>query len=40
MNPTTLADVLVEPITQGDIRPLFPLMRAVDPELNLSAWLR
>jgi hypothetical protein len=40
MNPTTLADVLVEPITQGDIRPLFPLMRAVDPELNLSHALR
>jgi hypothetical protein len=40
MNPMTVADVLVEPIAPGDIRPLFPLMRAVDPELNLSAGLR
>jgi hypothetical protein len=39
MNAMTMADVLVEPITLGDIRPLFPLMRAVEPELKLSAWL-
>ncbi len=40
MNAMTLADVLVEPMIPGDIRPLFPLMRAVEPALTLSAWLR
>jgi hypothetical protein len=39
MNVTMLADVLVEPITPGDVRPLFPLMRAVEPDLKLNAWL-
>jgi len=39
MNAMTMADVLVEPMTVGDIRPLFPLMRAVQPDLTLSAWL-
>jgi hypothetical protein len=39
MNAMTVAEVLVEPMTPGDIRPLFPLMRAVEPELKLSAWL-
>jgi hypothetical protein len=40
MNAMMLADVLVKPITVGDIRPLFPLMRAVEPEIKLSAWIR
>ena len=35
----TAANVLVEPMTRGDIRPLFPLMRAVEPDLKLSVWL-
>ena len=39
MNSTTAANVLVEPMTRGDIRPLFPLMRAVEPDLKLSVWL-
>jgi hypothetical protein len=39
MNAMTMPDVLVEPIALSDIRPLFPIMRAVDPELKLSAWL-
>jgi hypothetical protein len=39
MNAMMKADVLVEPITLRDIRPLFPLMQAVEPGLQLSAWL-
>jgi hypothetical protein len=39
MKAKTVAEVLVEPITPGDVRPLFPLMRAVEPNLQLSAWL-
>jgi hypothetical protein len=39
MNATMKSDVLVEPITLRDIRPLFPLMQAVEPGLQLSAWL-
>ena len=39
MNSMTLPNVLVEPITSGDIRPLFPLMHAAEPELKLSTWL-
>lgn len=33
------ADVLIESMTLGDIRPLFPLMQAADPELRVKAWL-
>ena len=40
MNAMTMADVSVGPMTQADIRPLFPLMQAAEPELKLSAWLR
>jgi hypothetical protein len=39
MNAMMKADVLVQPITLRDIRPLFPLMQAVEPGLQLSAWL-
>jgi hypothetical protein len=39
MNETTAADVLVEPITMADIRPLFPVMRMAEPDLNLRTWL-
>lgn len=39
MNSLTIADVIVKRITPADIRPLFPLMRAVGPELKLSSWL-
>lgn len=39
MSKTPYSDVLVEPMTLGDIRPLFPLMRAIEPSLQLSAWL-
>ena len=39
MNSLTIADVVVTRIAPGDIRPLFPLMRSVGPELKLSSWL-
>jgi hypothetical protein len=39
MNAMTMADVLVGPIAAGDIRPLYPLMQAAEPDLKLSAWL-
>jgi len=39
MNATTTADVLVEPITVADVRPLFPVMRLAEPDLNLGTWL-
>ncbi len=32
-------DVLVQPLTEGDIRPLFPVMREVEPLLQLSQWI-
>lgn len=39
MNPRTKTDVMVEPIQIGDIRPLFPLIQAVEPGLQLPQWL-
>ncbi len=39
MMKAAMADVLVDPMASGDIRPLFPLMQAAEPELRLDAWL-
>jgi hypothetical protein len=39
MNEMSKPDLLVKPITLGDIRPLFPLMQAAEPGLQLSDWL-
>ncbi len=39
MKMSLAADVMVEAMTAADIRPLFPLMQATEPELQLNAWL-
>jgi hypothetical protein len=39
MDVITRAEILVEPSKLGDIRPLFPLMQAIEPGLPLAAWL-